>query len=48
VGLPPRYLDRYQARLREAVKRLRSELEEHRRVLKLEYRAESRTRTRQR
>src|SRR5713101_1724226 len=44
--LPPRYLERYQSRLREQINRLRRELDEYRQVLRLEYRAESTRRRR--
>ena len=40
LTLPPRYLARYQARLKEQVNRLRRELAEYRQVLKLEFRSE--------
>ncbi len=47
LTLPPRYLERYQVRLKERLNLLRRELDEYRRVLRLEYRTE-RTRTRRR
>ncbi len=48
LGLAPRYLKRYKARLRRLVRQLRSDLNEYRRVLILEYRAELRMRKRKR
>ncbi len=40
LNLPPRYLARYQARLKEQINRLRRQLAKYRQVLKLEYRTE--------
>jgi len=41
LRLPPAYLQRYQVRLKQQITRLRRELGEYRRVLRLEYRTES-------
>jgi len=47
-NIPQRYLERYQARLKEQITRLQRELDEYRQILKLEYRTECARRRRRR